>query len=406
MSEFPSKLVYLTGEYPKASHTFILREIAALRAQGMTVLTASIRKPSAENLIGPEEESEASKTFYVLEAAKRPLALLKAHAASLKQPRRWFGALGLALRTRRPGLKGLLWQLFYFLEAGVIAHHLQREGADHLHNHFADSSASVTMLASHMAGVPFSFTLHGPSDLFEPESWHLREKIARARHVFCISYFARSQAMLFSNPADWPKLDIVRCGVIPENYEGDGARGAGFNLLFVGRLAQVKGLRVLIEALETLRTTHPDMGLTLIGDGEDRAFTEEASKRLGNITLLGLQSQAAVAAEMKKAHALVLPSFAEGVPVVLMEAMSSGLPVIATRVAGVSELVEDGGSGLLVPPGSVTHLREAILKLAGDPELCRSMGEVGREKVRQDFNTATEAKHIHAILKGETSRVV
>jgi len=394
------RLAYLTGEYPKSSHTFILREILAVRAAGAEVLAVSVRRPPAGHLIGAEEEAEAEGTFYLLRAAANPATLAAAHLALLGTPGRWFGALGLALRTGRPGLRGFVRQIFYFLEAGVLARELRGRGIGHLHNHFADSSANVAILAAALADIPFSFTLHGPAELFEPQSWHLGEKIARARFTICISHFARSQAMLFSDPAHWPKLRIVHCGVEPGRYAAPAPPGEGFRLLFVGRLTAIKGLRVLFEALEEVRKTRPGVTLTLIGDGEDRAFAEAEAARLGGVTLRGFQSQGAVAAAYGEADALVLPSFAEGVPVVLMEAMAARRPVVATRVGGVAELVEDGVSGLLVPPGSAADLALAIARLAGDPVLCGTMGAAGRARVEAEFDTAREAARLAALFAG------
>ena len=406
LNESRLKLAYLTGEYPKASHTFILREIAALRALGVPVLPVSVRHPSADNMIGNEEREEEKRTFYVLEAAKNPARLLAAHISLLRRPKRWFRALILALKTGRPGFAGRLWQLFYFLEAGVLAQKLTKEDITHLHNHFADSSANVAMITAELADIPFSFTLHGPAELFEPESWHLRTKIARAAHVFCISHFCRSQAMLFSDPDHWSKLRIIHCGIEPARYEDEPAQQQdGLRLLFVGRLAAIKGLRVLFESLEAVRKTFPDVTLTLIGDGEERAFAEKEAKRLGHVTLLGFQSQAGVSEALAKSDALVLPSFAEGVPVVLMEAMAAGKPVIATRVAGVSELVEDGVSGHLVPPGSPEHLTDAIHALAEDADKRLKMGQRGRDVVREDFDVTKEAARILAVLSDQSSDI-
>lgn len=401
-SAFP-RLAYLTGEYPKASHTFILREISSLRDLGATVLTATIRRPDQANLIGDEEVAAAEETFFVLGAARSPVCLLTAHARILAHPQRWFHALLQALRTGRPGLKGLLWQVFYFLEAGVLADWMKREKIDHLHNHFADSSANVAMLAAALADIPFSFTLHGPAELFEPESWHLRDKIDRAAFTVCISHFARSQAMLFSDPIHWPKIRVIHCGVTPDRYDAPPKEGSGLDLLFVGRLTGIKGLRVLFEALEAVRITHPEVTLTLIGDGDDRAYAEASAKRLGRVTLLGFQSQEEVAAALARADALVLPSFAEGVPVVLMEAMASARPVIATQVGGVAELVEDERSGLLVPPGSAEHLADAIRRLADDPALRRNLGAQGRETVRTDFDVTREAARILSLFAGQAN---
>ena len=400
----PLRLAYLTGLYPKASHTFIEREVRSLRDLGASVTTTSVRRPGAAEIIGPEEEAAVAETFYVLAEAKNPLRLASAHLALLaRAPGRWLSTLALALRTGRPGAKGLLWQLFYFAEAGVLAGHLRREGVTHLHNHFADASANVAMLTAELADIPFSFTLHGPAELFEPDSWQLGEKVARSAFTVCISHFARSQAMLFSDPAHWGKLRIVHCGVHPARYAAEpSANQSGLNLLFVGRLTPIKGLRVLFDALGQLRAKGvEDVTLTLVGDGEDRAWAEAEAARLGGITLLGFRSQDGVAEALAAADALVLPSFAEGVPVVLMETMAAGRPVIATQVGGVSELVEDGVSGRIVPPGDAAGLAAAIRALAdAGPEARAKMGEKGRNRVETEFDVSKEARWILDLFEG------
>jgi glycosyltransferase involved in cell wall biosynthesis len=384
-----------------ASHTFIEREISALRGHGAQVITTSVRYPEARHLIGAEEHAAVAETFYILRSARNPGVVLQAFAHILGSPRRAASTAALAIRTARPGIKGALWQGFYLLEAAILARHLKRRRVRHLHNHFADSSCTVSMLTSRLSGIPFSFTLHGPSDLFEPRSWHLSEKIAQADFVSCISYFARSQAMLFSHPKYWPKLKVVHCGVVPEKYESPAsAAGIGLRLLFVGRLDRVKGLRVLFEAYEKARTLYPELSLTLIGDGPERAHAEREAARIGGISLMGYQSQDAVAAAFGCADVLVLPSFAEGVPVVLMEAMAAGLPVIATRVGGVSELVDDRVSGILTPPGNADALYDAIVAMTGDPSGRQKMGAIGRAKVRAEFDVRVEATRLLSLFRG------
>lgn len=396
----PDSVAYLTGCYPKASHTFIQREIAAIRDLGTNVQTFSIRRPSLAELIGPEEEAAATETFYVLAAAvKNPIRLLSAHLGLIaKSPKRWLKALGLATRTARPGFKGGLRQGAYFLEAGLIAREMNAMGIAHLHNHFADSSCNVAMLVSSLSGIPFSFTLHGPTELFEPESWHLGEKVKRAAFTVCISHFCRSQAMLFSDPVDWDRLEIVHCGVNPVRYAvAPPSAKKALNLLFVGRLTPVKGLRVLMSAMTKVRATLSDVSLTLIGDGFDRTWAEAEALRIGGVVLLGYQSQERVAEELSKADAFVLPSFAEGVPVALMEAMAAARPVIATRVGGVSELVEHGVSGYMVAPGNPDELAEAILRLADSDRA--AMGIVGRAKVVAEFDSRIEAGKLLALFQ-------
>ena len=398
----PGPIAYLTAIYPAASHTFIQREIAALQAAGVHVLPCSIRRPPPDHVIGAEERAAVAETFYVLEAAKAPLRLLGAHAAiCLANPAGYVRAIALAVRTARPGITGAWKQLAYFLEAGVLARHLRRVQARHLHNHFMGASASVAMLASQMSGLPLSHTLHGPADLYEPHSWQLGEKIARATFTACISHFARSQAMLFSDPGHWGKLRVVHCGVDPARYAGGPPEpGDALRLLFVGRLAAVKGLRVLFRALERARAVRPGIELTLVGDGTERPWVEVEAARLGGITCLGYRSQDEVAEALQRCEAFVLPSFAEGVPVVLMEAMAASRPVIATRVGGVAELVEDGVSGLLVAPGDEEGLAAAILRLAADPALRGRMGAAGSARVRAEFDVAREARRLLSLYAG------
>jgi glycosyltransferase involved in cell wall biosynthesis len=398
----PGPIAYLTGEYPRATDTFIQREVAALRAQGFEVLTCSIRRTGAEHHVGPEQREEARRTFYILSEARSPLRFardhLKAFAAS---PRRYFSALKLAIKTKPPGIKPFIYQIFYFAEAVVLAEHMKREGVIHLHNHIATASCTVAMLASEVSGIPYSYTIHGPGIFFEPMHWRIDAKTARARFVSCISDFCRSQVMMFSDREHWRKLHVVHCGVQPERYTG-ARKGSGRRLLFVGRLASVKGASVLFEALEQVIPRFPDLRLTLIGDGPERGdFEQEVQTRgLGEAVIFaGYRSQAEVAAALQEADMLVLPSFAEGVPVVLMEAMAAGLPVVTTRVAGIPELVEDRVSGLLVPPGDTDALAGAICELLADPALRTRMGEQGRAKVAAEFNLDYEAAWLGELFR-------
>ena len=398
-------IAYLTGEYPRATDTFIQREVAELRSHGKTVLTCSVRRTGAEHLVGEEQKTEAANTFYILSAA-RPLHLIACHAGTfLRAPLRYLRALGLAIRTAPGGLRALLFQLFYFAEAGVLAAHLHRNNVRHLHNHIAKSSCTVAMLASELTGIPFSFTLHGPDIFFAPAQWRLDTKIARASFVACISHFCRSQAMTFSDPAHWHKLHIIHCGVHPRRYHSD-EDPMGHNLLFVGRLAPVKGLPILFRALETLVPDYPDLHLTVIGDGPSRAALEHqvaGAGLAGHVTFAGYKSQSEVADALIAADLFVLPSFAEGVPVVLMEAMAAARPVVATHVAGIPELVTDGASGLLVPAGDPRALAAAIAKVIGNPSRATAMGIVGRTTVQSAFDISNEALRLGRLIDKASS---
>jgi glycosyltransferase involved in cell wall biosynthesis len=255
------------------------------------------------------------------------------------------------------------------------------------------------MLAAQLAGIPYSLTVHGPTDFDDPAGWRLDLKVARAAFVACISHFARSQVMIHADPADWPKLRIVHCGVDPALYDRPPALPSEpVELVFVGRLAPVKGIRILLEAMG--RVAAP-VRLTIVGDGPDRAHLERAAAPLGDaVRFTGYLSQAEVAATLTRAHVVVLPSLAEGVPVMLMEAMAARLPVIATQVAGTAELVEDGVSGRLVPPGDAVSLAAAIDALAVDEGRRQRMGEAGRAAVRGGFDIHDEARRLAALFAG------
>ncbi|HEY0214478.1 MAG TPA: glycosyltransferase [Paenirhodobacter sp.] len=394
-------IAYLTGEYPKVSHTFIQREIEALRAAGWPVQSCTIRRAAAKDVVGAAQKAEEQRTFVVIDAAKKPAALFGAQIWALQQGR-WLSTLKLAWKTRPPGVKAGLWQMFYFLEAAVLARHLSAQGVRHIHNHFADSSGSVTMLTAALAGIPFSMTMHGPALFYEPRWWRLDEKTARAAFVSCISHFCRSQAMYFSKPEYWDKLKIVHCGVDPARYGRiEGPRGK--HVIFIGRLAAVKGLPLLVEAFARVQAKHPDARLSIVGDGPERKPAEARVAGLGitdTVTFHGYQSSDEVADLLARSDVMVLPSFAEGVPVVLMEAMASGLPVIASRVAGVQELIEDGVSGYAVAPGDIDSLSERLDTLLSDPDLCARMGVAGRAKVMAEFDQAAEARWLASILAG------
>lgn len=398
------KIAYVLGEFPLVSLTFIQREIEALRALDLTILTCAMRQTPSEQHPGPAEKEAARTTFYVIEALKNPLQALAAQGRLFTHPRAYFSGLKLAFATRAPGLKSLFYQLVYFAEATVLARHLEAQDVTHMHAHFTTGSATVSMLTSELTGIPYSFTLHGPADFLEPYRWRLDTKAARAAFVAIISHYARSQLMFFCDPVHWPKIRIIHCGVMPERYDAPRTKTKTgdqdeIRLIFVGRIAPVKGLRILAEALMRLQENIPNLTLTLVGDGPDRAVIETALGPLGDrIRFTGYLDQAAVAAELNAADIAVLPSFAEGVPVFLMEALASGLPVICTQVAGMSELVTSGENGLIVPPGDVDSLTQAIRTLCTDTALREKMAKNAPAHVLSDFDTRTEAARLATLF--------
>lgn len=397
------KIAYLTGEYPAISHTFILREVLALRARGREVVTCAVRQTDAAHHIGPDEKDAAATTFYILKEAKNPAVLLASIGAALAAPGRVMAALKLAWQTRSPGAKALLYQLIYLIEAMVLARHLKAQGVTHLHNHFGNSSCSVAMLASAVSGIPFSYTMHGSAIFFEPHRWRIDAKMAQAKFVACISHFCRAQGMVFAAQEHWHKLRVVHCGVRPGHYSAEGRKDGAKQLIFVGRLAGMKGVPVLLDALAELLPRHPDAHLTLVGDGAERPAIEAQVAQLGldsAVTFAGYRNQDEVAGDLARANVFVLPSFIEGLPVVLMEAMASGLPVISSVVAGVPELVEDGKTGYLTTPGDKNSLVTALDKMLSDPARAQKMGAAAKAKVAAEFDIDREAAWLDTILSG------
>jgi colanic acid/amylovoran biosynthesis glycosyltransferase len=394
------RVAYLTGEYPRATDTFIQREVAALRTNGIDVQTFSIRRTGDEHIVGEEQRAERDRTFYLL-PPKLP-GLLSAHASLFGgNPGRYLKALKLAWSTRQFGMKGTLYQLFYFLEAGILADQIQRQAIQHLHNHFGDSSCTVAMLAAELGNFSFSVTLHGPYIFFAPYTWRLDEKLKRALFVSCISHYCRSQAMIHVQPDKWNRMHIIHCGVDPALFDRVVHDQPGRRLLYSGRLAAVKGLPILLTSLATLKRTHPDIVLTVVGDGSDRAPLEQMTRDLGltqNVRFVGYQSQAEVRSHMQETDVFVLPSFAEGVPVSLMEAMAAGVPVVTTQIAGISELVDNGVSGYLVPAGDATTLAEKIATLLDSPSLRTQFGQAGRAKIEREFDINQEAAWLYQVM--------
>ena len=417
------RIAYLTGEYPRVTDTFIQLEVAALRRLGAEVQTFSVRRPRSVQALSPAQKAECDRTYYLL--PPNVPALLFAQVKLLRRPKRYFSALALAWKTRQHGMRGTLYQFIYLLEAGLLVDRLHREKIAHLHNHIGDSSGTVTMLASALGKFSYSFTLHGPGIFFNPNRWRIDEKIKRAEFVCCISQFCRSQAMIFTPMAAWQKLQIVHCGVDPQSFESSSERffeqsselisgpvaqsmsrlataiSSGQSLLYVGRLAAAKGLPILLESLTRLKVNYPTVHLTVVGDGPDRDLLERQAAALGiaaHVDFVGYKPPTEVRRYLRAADVFVMSSFAEGVPVVLMEAMMAQRPVVATRIAGVSELVEEGVSGFLVPPSDAQQLGDRIAQLLGDDELRERFGNAGQRRVCEAFNIHREARKLYSLM--------
>jgi colanic acid/amylovoran biosynthesis glycosyltransferase len=406
------RVAYLVSEFPAVSHTFIARELDALRDRRVDVVTMSIRKTPADQLLSDADRRAADETFSVFPLQRTRFAAAHLRAA-VTRPRRYVATLRLALAMSPGGVRANLWQFFYFAESILVWSQCRRRRVRHIHAHFANVASAVALLAAEFGepdGFRWSFTMHGYTEFDEVKRYALADKVRRAAFVSCISDFCRSQLLKLVEPEHWDKLRVVRCGLDAREVRGLPPRaevptvtgeGTALRLLFVGRLVPEKGVLVLLWALAELKRRGLQVDAVLVGDGPYRDELEDAGRRLGvaeQLTFTGALTGAAIAPRYREADVFCLPSFAEGLPVVLMEAMANELPVVTSRLAGIAELVDDGVNGFLVPPARDDVIVDALEPLAADPELRARFGRAGRDRVLRDYDVTRSAKQLELLF--------
>ena len=400
------RIAYFINQYPKVSHSFIRREILALTRQGIEVQRIALRGWDGE-LVDAEDVQERDLTRYVLQGGVSTLLLACAQTL-LTAPLRFAAALGLAMKMARRADRAWPYHLIYLAEACRILPWLREFGAGHVHAHFGTNSAEVVMLAHVLGGPPFSFTAHGPEEFDKPEFIHLGEKIRRSAFVVAVSSFGRSQLYRWVEHPHWHKVKIVHCGLEPAFHAvAPVPVPAHPRLLCVGRLCEQKGQLLLIEAAQRLAVRGIGFELVLAGDGEMRAEVDRLVAKYGlggRVRITGWISSDQVRAELLAARGLVLPSLAEGLPVVIIEAMALRRPVLTTYVAGIPELVKAGETGWLFPAGSVDELTTAIEDFLGQPdEALQRMGEAAFERVLGRHDIDTEAAKLAMLFRESCS---
>jgi glycosyltransferase involved in cell wall biosynthesis len=387
-------LAYLTSAYGRMSDTFIRNEVEQLRRMGFTVHTFSIRRPPLEPGAGEDVRREQASTEYLLSGGAGRL-LAGAFRTALSRPGPFLAALALAQRCSPPGLKPRLWHLAYALEAACLAGRLREKGVGHLHNHIGQNSATVAMLAAAIAGIPYSLTIHGPDDFDQPLQIALGEKVRRSAFTVAISSFGRSQLWRWVHADQWDKVHVVHCGV-DETFLAHPPAPPPENrrLISIGRLSEQKGQALLVRAAAILAKEGVDFELALVGDGPLRAQLEAeiaANQLQDKVHLLGWKNSREVREELLASRALVMSSFAEGLPVVIMESLALGRSVLSTAIAGVPELVRDGVNGWLVPAGSVDALAAGMKRaLSASRDELVQMGRAGADAVAGEYNLPTE----------------
>ncbi|AVH38800.1 colanic acid biosynthesis glycosyltransferase WcaL [Pseudomonas monteilii] len=396
------RIAYFINQYPKVSHSFIRREILALERQGVEVQRIALRGWDAE-LQDAEDTAERDKTRYVLRAGVK--GLLRPTLQVLRaQPGRFFQALWLAMRLGLRADRAWPYHLVYLAEACQVLQWLQASEAKHVHAHFGTNSTEVVMLTNQLGGPAYSFTVHGPEEFDKPQFLHMGEKVRRAAFVAAVSSYGRSQLFRWVAHEHWPKVKVVHCGLERGFHEVAPVDVPSVpRLVCVGRLCEQKGQLLLLEAARQLAAQSIDFELVLAGDGEMRQQIEALIARHGlqqRVRITGWISSAQVREEILGARALVLPSFAEGLPVVIMEAMALRRPVLTTYVAGIPELVRPGENGWLFPAGAVDELAEAMADCLCQPaDVLQRMGEAAYQRVLQRHDIDTEAARLAAYFK-------
>ena len=400
------QIAYILNAYPQPSHSFIRREIRAMERRGHGVTRLAMRRPDAPSGDAGDREEEA-RTLYVLERGAAALLMALARAA-WRAPPRMLRALGAALAMGRASEAGVARHLIYLAEAASVAESCRAAGATHAHAHFGTNSAAVARLAHLLGGPPYSVTVHGPEEFDAPRALSLGPKMRDAAFTVGVSRFGRSQLCRWAALGDWPRLHVVHCGIEPAAFADPpppppGPPGAPLRLVSIGRLVEQKGQMVLVEAMARLAGTRPELRLTLLGDGPMRPDLERAVAEAGLgevVTLAGWADEPGVRAALAESHALVMPSFAEGLPMVVMEAMAAARPVVATAVAGIPELVLPGRTGWLVAAGDPEALAGAIAELAATPEEGRlRMGAEGRARALERHDIDASAARLEALIE-------
>lgn len=398
------RIAYFINQYPKVSHSFIRREILALERNGFEVQRIALRGWD-DGLVDEEDLRERERTRYVLQDGLKGL-VVPVLQALLNRPSRFFAALVLALRMGRRADRAWPYHLVYLAEACRLLPWLREFGATHVHAHFGTNSAEVVMLAQALGGPSYSFTVHGPEEFDKPQFIHLGEKVRRAAFVVAISSYGRSQLFRWVDHAHWPKVKVVHCGLERAFHDVPPvAIPAAPRLVCVGRLCEQKGQLLLMQAAGLLAEQGHEFEIVLAGDGEMRAEIETLIERYGlhgRVRITGWISSEQVRAEILAARALVLPSFAEGLPVVIMEAMALRRPVLTTYVAGIPELVHPGENGWLFPAGAVEELAAALADcLAQPPEVLQRMGEAAYGRVLERHAIDTEAAKLAELFRAQ-----
>ncbi|MCB5206879.1 glycosyltransferase family 4 protein [Methylovorus mays] len=395
-------IAYFVNQHPLVSTSFIRREINALERNGCKVFRTAIRGWLSP-VVDPGDMRERQLTRYIMQVGgfARISTIFRIF---VQQPALFVKTALCAIKLGFRAEKAFFYSLIYFSHACILRDWYTREKIDHVHAHFGTNSTEVLMYCKLLGGPSYSFTVHGPEEFDKNKLIHLKEKVRHASFVIAISAFTKSQLFRWVDFSDWSKIHEVHCGLEADFYNVSPVPIPEVHrLVCVGRLCEQKGQMLLVEAIALLAARQHKVELVLAGDGEMRAEIEAQIRKHrleSQISITGWITSAQVREYMQHSSAMILPSFAEGLPVVIMEAMALKRPVLTTYVAGIPELVVDGITGWLFPAGDVEALAGAIQGFMETPvaELS-AMGVRGYERVIARHAVDTEAQKLIALFK-------
>lgn len=385
------KILYLCSEYPALSHTFIDKEIDALENKKFKIYTASINYPKNTDKFSKDYKERLEKTYYIKREKKinivkillvymlsKPLVFMKA----------FLRAYNLSYKK---GVKNFKKFIGYFVESTLLHNYMVKNKIEHVHIHFANPASTVALIAKTFGNIEYSISVHGPDEFYNTNENLISEKVEEAKFIRTISHFCTSQLMRESRPENWSKFNIVRCGIDLKQFREKEKKEEEkiINIVCVGRLTPSKGQNILVDAIENISKVNKNFKLTLIGGGEDYEYIKEKikSKNLSSfIDLRGPVAHEVVRDSLGNADIFVLPSFAEGIPVALMEAMAMKIPVISTKINGIPELIEHGKNGFLVEASNEESLRKILIDLLNRKIDLDEIKKNARKRIEENYN--------------------
>lgn len=392
------RIAYLLNAYPMTSTTFIRREIEALEAMGEPVHRFALRHWDSA-LVDRDDIAEQERTHYILTGSKAAL-VRDVVLAILRHPLRFLALLPLWWRVWRNANRKFVQHVAYLAEALAFYRRTAALGIDHVHTHFSTNATTVAMFARRMGGAPYSFTVHGPDELVpgEPARFSLREKARGAAFIVAITGYCRDR-IAQEAPDSADKIRIIPCGIDMDDFPFDPTPPESARIICIGRLCANKGQTHIPPAVAAVAAEFPELVVELIGGGEDEPAIRAAIARHGverQVVLHGWGSNAHVRAQLEAGRAMLLPSYAEGLPIGIMEALAIGRPVLTTRIAGIPELVDEG-CGWIFEPGDEAAIAEALRAIMrASSEKRAAMGAEGRRRVEERHDRRKSAQALLA----------